>query len=294
LSCREPTPTSRPRVGSAWRKNLVLYRRALRLCIAERFTHRTPIVIYQMGKVGSTSILRSLRRHGIGPVFRIHALARENLHLLYPRHYEPGHPVVCADYRRYGLISRQLHRYIRAKHKPVKVITPVREPIARNVSLFFENLLEYHLPPGTCLDRLTPHELETIFLRDVRHPVPLDWFDLEMRPMLGIDVYAHPSPRKTGYSCIGRGNIDLLLLKIKIDDRLKERAIADFLGLGNFALEDYNVGQEKPYAGAYHRFVETVRLPAWYLETMTRSPYTRHFYTTGEIDQMWARWGGRD
>ena len=281
----------RVRIGATWRRNAVIYRRALRLCTAEYVTHRTPVLVYQMGKVGSTSILRSLRRQGLGPVFRVHVLAAENLHLLYPSHVGPGHPVIRADHQRHGPLTRQLHRYVLARHKPVKVITTVREPVARNVSLFFDNLLEYHLPPGACPDRLTTRELEAIFLRQVKHSVALDWFDLEMKPALGIDVYAHPFPRDSGHLRICQENVDLLLLKIEIDDRLKEGVLADFLGLGSFELDRSNEAQEKPYAGAYRKFIEHVRLPAWYLEAMSCSKYTRHFYTAGEIEQMQARWG---
>ena len=170
------------------------------------------------------------------------------------------------------------------------MITPVREPIARNVSLFFENLLEFHIPADSHPDLYNVEKLSDIFIKEVRHSTALTWFDVEMKAMLGIDVYRYLFPKEKGFLTIKEGNIDLLLLKIEIDKLIKEQAIAEFLNIENFHLIEENVAKNKIYAKMYQKFIQNVNLPLWYIETMCRSKYIRHFYSDGEIESVRIKW----
>ena len=60
--------------------NLILMLKILRQdikCLAKLYlTNQTPVLIYQMGKVGSSSISKSLKYSGIKSLFHLHFLLR--------------------------------------------------------------------------------------------------------------------------------------------------------------------------------------------------------------------------
>ena len=90
------------------------------------------------------------------------------------------------------------------------------------------------------------------------------------------------------------GNLQILVIKLELDDAVKEEAISGFLGLSGFKLSRLNVGQEKAYAKTYQEFMETIRLPEAYIECMCNAKYTRHFYTDAEIEDIRSKWLRRD
>ena len=82
------------------------------------------------------------------------------------------------------------------KGRPVRVITAVRDPVARNISAYFNNLTL-----STLKREFNEEELQAMmdqFLDKYSHDIPLVWFDKEMRDVLGLDVYHYPFPQKKG------------------------------------------------------------------------------------------------
>lgn len=100
----------------------------------------TPIIVYQMGKVGSHSIRDSLISYGVGPVFHLHLMnpysimkrKQENL----AHNYTPP-PLHNNVPRTDEWLGKTLYNEIVKKDISSKFIIPVREPIDRNVSAFF-------------------------------------------------------------------------------------------------------------------------------------------------------------
>lgn len=122
------------------------------------------IYVYQMGKVGSSSVAHSLRKLNAFDVKQVHYL---------------GGPIA---------ISQSL-----------KVITMTRDPISRNISGFFQN---FEKVTGTPFAKASHSikDLTRMFLDKYYHDVPLEWFDLEFKKNTGIDVFNYPFD---GHSIIG-------------------------------------------------------------------------------------------
>jgi hypothetical protein len=76
----------------------------------------TPVVVFQMGKVGSRSVYESLSRQYAGAVVHTHLFQ--------------------ADHPDRGV--RRLHRWALAETRPLNIISLTREPVGRNVSAFFQ------------------------------------------------------------------------------------------------------------------------------------------------------------
>ncbi len=83
--------------------------------------------------------------------------------------------------------------------------------------------------------------------------------------------------------------MDLLILKLETSDGVKEKAIADFLGLKEFKLVRTNVGKNKNYRDIYKEFKQNLKLPLSYVEKMCSSKYFNHFYKEEEIRKVYSR-----
>ncbi len=237
----------------------------------------TPIYVYQMAKVGSSAVYEALRKRGL-PVFHFHRMNREHLERMRARRAALGWtplPPFEGD-----VLGLRLYDTLVRRGRRAKIITLVRDPIARNLSSYFEfvdliwNTHDAHLSVST-------DDLHRGFAERFPHDEALTWFDDELRTIFGIDVYEHPFPA-SGHQRIG----DLLILKSELDDATKAAAVAEFLAIRKLTLKSVNVTGAKAKGDAYRRFRETLRLDPAYVDRMLDARYTRHFYTDTEREAM--------
>ena len=226
----------------------------------------TPVLIFQMGKVGSLSVHNSLARQYQGAVVHAHRF----------------------DINHKNLQIQRLHRWALSENKPVNVISLTREPVSRNVSAFFQ-CFERETGVAPADSTFSHDELKSIFLARFDHDLPLQWFDRNIREFFDIDVFAAPFPAE-GIRVFKRDRVRLLVLKSEINDAQKERAVTEFLGLPGFHLENTNCGIEKNYASLYAAFKGAAKLPSSYLDRMCTSRYFTHFYDQATRDSVHAVW----
>jgi len=242
-----------------------------------------PVVVYQMGKVGSTSMAEALTAVGL-PVFQVHTLNATLLARIVKRHQDQG-------LRLPGHIreSLKIKEEFLDKGRPIKVITAVRDPIARNISAYFQMLNSFR-PLKLEFEENELQAMMTEFLKKYRHDLPLTWFDIEIKEVLGVDVYNHPFPKNDGVQRIQENGQDILLFKAETTDSIKVAAIKEFLQISQLSLGLKNVGEEKAYTHYYKPFRDRIQLPAAYLDKMYESSLARHFYTPEEILKFRQRW----
>ena len=245
------------RLARTWINHLA-FERKLRLA--------TPVLIYQMSKVGSLSVHVSLQQQYHGAVVHTH-------------HFGAYHPDPQV---------RRLHRWTFAESRPINVISLTREPVSRNVSAFFQCFEQMTGSPYSEA-QFSLDELKAIFLTKYWHDHPAGWFDKHIRGNLGIDVFAKPFPGE-GFSMHEQGNVRLLVIRSEIDDAAKVRAICDFLDLPALQLSNTNIGDEKDYAATYKAFKRDVKLPIEYVERMCASNYFQHFYDETTKVAVLAKW----
>jgi len=273
-----------------------------------------PILIYQMGKVGSSSIRNSLfrcrdprtrlvlmsheyfpirdrdpDRIDIEPVYR-DMLEREIAHEQRVYQQFTLRKRLGRRFREKFYAERIYKTYVRSRHR-LRVITLVREPVANNISMFFQ-LLRQYIGPDREISDCSVDELAGVFIEKYMHARPLTWLDAEIKTNFGIDVFQEPFPVHQGYTVISRGETSLLVLRCEMDDRTKAQAIAEFLGLDEFEIVRSNVGSDKRYASRYAEFKRRIRIPPTLLDQMYDSKYARHFYSREEREQFRARWSG--
>jgi hypothetical protein len=266
-----------------------------------------PILIFNMGKVGSKSVRLSLEnRPGLGSqVYHAHYLTRERQREAEAKRKKHFRTSRHAYLRRAWLNEFLLEEYEKSTpEKRWKLVTLTREPVGRNLSTLFENLLLKKLDDGRfeirsdyydidvpiILGIENTDELTRLFMEKVRHDSPLDFFDRELKAVFGIDVYAREFPKAKGYDIYEGRNCDLLLIRLESLNACHQEALAAFLGIPDFRLTDTNIGAEKDYAPLYKSLKEAIVLPEEYLDKLYGSKYTRHFYTEAEIEKFRSKW----
>lgn len=248
---------------------------------------KNPLIIYQMGKVGSETIERSLACYDLQrPVFRVHSLVEEHINAALS-----GAGISFEDYRQrsrhaeHGLyIAKEVRRDMHRGHW--QVITMVRDPVAQNVSSFFQ-LIDLFIPNFVALERageLSAADLMEVFLR--HYPADgnfIHWFDVEMKPSFGIDVFASEFPRQAGYKVYRQPHAELLLMRLEDVDRCAPAAFLEFLKIDNFKIVKQNEAKQKKYYRLYKKFKAEAVFPLHYVDAVYGSKYARHFYSEAEL-----------
>lgn len=265
-----------------------------------------PIINYQMGKVGSSTVQASLDAVKIDhPIYHVHFLnpVRVREIELQRKHYFRTDRY---NYLRRSWLSEFLYEEIQKKNRHWKMVSLVREPIARNISTFFENLEVETVPADPqrysvkseyygfdteiSVDNTAP--LIELFFERLMHDRPLRYFDDEVKTVLGIDIFASEFPRQKGYQILKEAHVDSLVIRLDDLDQCAEPAFKEFLAIDDFRLQTTNVGGDKIYAPLYREFKRRIRVPRSYIEQMYASKFARHFYSPEELEQLAGKWSG--
>jgi len=256
-----------------------------------RATPGKPIIVYTIGKTGSSTVLATLARHVPDrPVYQVHHLQPHRVtrsarhYRSLPRPIAPDH-VVAAQY-----LSR--HRPP-TPDEPWDVITLVREPVAQDVSVFFqvgERRGFFALDDdGRLRQPASIDELHERFGTWRDHEDDVRFFDEELAPSLGIDVYAQPFDPAAGTARYDGGRARVLLLRNEDLHQVGSSALGAFLGIEPPELVAANVGAEKRYADVYAEF-RSRPLPEELVDRLQRSRLARHFYRPEELEAARAAW----
>ena len=257
------------------------------------FSKTPPIIIYQMGKVGSNTVRNTLRASGLSnPVYSVHFLTEEGL----KKHKED-----------YILTSNSVPLYIKTgkllcskiendPERPWKIITLTREPIGRDISALFQTM-----------ERKLPEEIdENGKIRDISHVIEIlhnrfknydestdyacTWFDKELRQRFNIDLYDYPFDQEKGFTVIKEKNVDILVIRLEDLNRCIHTALSEFLDRKiNVDMSKGNIGEDKRYAKEYNLVKDKLTLPREVCEVIYSSKYASHFYGN-KINQLIHKW----
>jgi hypothetical protein len=275
-----------------------------------RYKGRPPLLIYTMGKVGSSSLFYSLRQLKLDRlVDHVHFLDLDHLNEL-EASLKDAYPESLVNLRHVWRSQRFAARLARNPETRIQAISLIRDPIARNLSNFFQQTVVEPLSgPGRerwhvasayygfeCTVRadargaLDVEELIGHFFGRVDHDFHDRWLQRELGDMLGIDVYATPFPTETGYAIYRNGRSEVLLFRLRDLDQCVTKAVQEFLGFQGFSLTNANVGDRKAYADLYQAFKAKIVFDEPFLDRMYNSAFARHFYTDPERRALRSKW----
>lgn len=204
------------------------------------------MLIYQMGKVGSTTIEAELP-------------GARHLHTLY------GYPSAkkAVDYKRRNLI-KGIRRYVFWQYKrlsikvsrEVKIISLVRSPYDREVSQFFQDLehwLSYYSLKFGVDKRLEMVDfVESCFEHAYDFDYAAGWYQREIGRLTGIGLEDYKYELDKGYAFAERGKYKVLLLRLDKLDACKS-VLHSFIGQ-QLELTEMNRGEKKWYEPIYRKF----------------------------------------
>lgn len=158
-----------------------------------------PVIVYQMGKVGSRAVYESLSDYGLGvPLYHRHVLDNfdllaENIKKQLPN---PEHTLIVIEK------GRALRKKIdEDPEQGWNIISLVRDPVAWDISSFFQGIEQVIPDIRQRMDTntISIEAMSRTFLEKwPHHHAPGCWFDVLFRPVFGIDVFSRPFPVERG------------------------------------------------------------------------------------------------
>jgi hypothetical protein len=258
------------------------------------------VLIYQMPKVGSQTIEATLRHYPLGyRIYRFHFLSgafaktlRRGLTADQPD------PAWKQDAQKQLDSMRTISRALRIRRflsfcgvniPKLHVITGVREVISLALASIFENDLCFAPEP----ESMTPEKCREALLHPKTFKTLKNWFDLELRPFIGVDVYGAGFPHEEGYAVYENHFARVLVYRFEAFERLRT-LLAKFLHRNIPRLVNFDLGEAKEYGVQYHSVRKALKLPPEFVASLYDCRMMRHFYSENERDRWHARWTGLD
>lgn len=269
----------------------------------------SPVVVYSMRKVGSTSVTYTLRNMGF-TVYKQHCLNDHTRKCFRKSLGHLGEP--AQHWLSDGAIFEKRLQKWRATNssqglaaKRLKLITFVRDPISIAVSDFFMQLFEF-MPDQVeknGLDDLV--RLQELFGRimcnnELLEPLeqflklivdyPLIWFDDELKEVFDIDVFSKPFDRELGYGYFSTPDCDLLLMRSDLLDSVGASSLSQFLGTPIAQLQSKNLASVTSYGTLYSEFTNALSLPSEVVRKYFRKARADHFFSEKELVKLHEKW----
>lgn len=252
----------------------------------EVLSHEDNILVLQPGKVGSSSMIKMLNKSCI----HIHRLS-------FPEWYLG--PIIRPIWER---------TVEHLQEKPCKIISMVRNPLSRGYSAFWQ---AFSLPHPKYRHMIKPssdlQKMYDLFMDIAVYGLPagkrfgvefpllwwdeFDWFDSELKPYLGLDVYDYPFDKQKGYTIVRKGNIELFLMQMeKMESAIP--ALETFLGENtHLNLEKANAAMSKTYSIAYREFRKSVKIKKAYVDHFFKeNSKVDHFYSEEDQEKFIKKW----
>ncbi len=254
---------------------------------------KEPLLIYQMGKVGSSTLRRSI--DAIKPdVHPYHLHYMNGIDYMVELCRKKSLPL--QDHILSSIFCRKLLKKAKTNGIRLNVISLVREPIAKNISQFFQNVdvsypeFEYSKKEKVLSQDELVSVMTDFFIKNFRHDDPLVWFDDELKQFTNIDVFSNPFPYEKGFKIYENERFRILVIRLESLNECCSDAMKQFLGVEHFELLNENVSSKKKYAGVYEKMKNKIKLPESYINKMYSSKMATHFYSEDEITRFKDKW----
>lgn len=259
---------------------------------------RELIVVYTMGKVGSTALGRALG--GLDNFrYATYLSKRAILHRV-----EQIHDPTLRDWGDlwwdvWGEPER-LHAALevvvaRQTGTRLKLISGFREPIGHALSEIFQSL-EHHFQHWEYEFIIDPEKFFSQIVHLVEKSLRRNcWFQSEFRDFTGFDIFSIPYDEHCGVCLAHFDEIDVLAYR---SDHIDRKNFADklshFLGSEFKCLPNVNIGEEKHTGILYSLFKSTPLLAHDVIKDAYDSPVFRHFYSITEGEALVKKWSRTD
>ena len=232
-------------------------------------THKKLIFVYSAPKVGSTSIVSSLRIFGINQCSIIHLHDEEMLKVL-------GH----ID----GITINEIILFNKYLGRDVYVIDVYRSPIERKISAYFEKIGCYHFNnTDEKVNNYNIHNIINRFNKILPHLATGDHF---------FDKYNIDIPVKfdfvNKYLLVKQNGINYIKLRLT-DSNIWSKILTNIFGFKICIVKDYE-SNNKPIKDLYLKFKNTYRIPLNLLNDVINCKYLNYFLSPSELKDYHNHW----
>lgn len=191
------------------------------------------------------------------------------------------------------------------KRTVVKITTAIRDPIARDISLLFQDISNGFI---FCQENISFEDFHS-FLEDGGSQ---DLFEkvLEKEVLLPhveggkihlyqrffhrfqehiLDVQSVPFDKEKGYAIIKQGNVEVFMYQLeKLNDLVPE--LSAFMNLPFDHLENENVADDKWVGSSYKKAKKELKFSQEYFDICYNDPYVKHCYSDADIERFKNNW----
>ncbi len=231
------------------------------------------IFVYTKPKVGSTSLVTSLRLFASKQFVSLHIHDEEML------------KVICNLDSNNNVTINELIEYNKLIGKEVYVINVYRSPIERKISAFFEKIGSYHF--NNTDEKVNNYQLErvikrfnAIFPHIANGDNLLDCYNIQNKP--------NQFNSRNKYNLIIENGIKYINLRLK-DSNQWSQILTNLLGTEIHIIKDYE-SSNKIIKDIYQRFKNEYRIPSNLLELVENDSYLNYYYSPQEKQQYINEW----
>lgn len=220
------------------------------------------VLIFQYGKVGSTT----LRCNTTGEYFDL-AIEDNNE---YPDTVQTHSSWVASDF-----IEKNAN-------EEILVICPLRLPVDRNLSDFWENI-ENRVPDwrNMNVNEINLHFDNSVFINHTNW-----WLDAFFK-LFKIDKTIFRFDFASKYNCIKNKNCTILLYRFEDFKFVVNNVLPKF---GIDVTDSYNIGNSKPYSEKYKEHKKMFRLTQEEANDIRNSEFINMFNTKNDIEEHINKW----
>ncbi|RRQ22838.1 putative capsular polysaccharide synthesis family protein [Thiohalobacter thiocyanaticus] len=256
------------------------------------------LLVHQMGRVGSMTLVNTLRAMQLPwPIYHTHYLNPANL----ASNIERRRKVQWFVWQRHLRVARLLSRAVtrRRDARQWYIVSTVREPIGRNLSNFILDIERFHIRDFFRRyeqGRISIEQALEIFFREFNHDAHTDWIRDELNANFGLDVYSEPFNPAQGYQILHCDNIHVLIFQLERFDEVFRTGLEAFFDrpAPEQPVHTHISSRDERAGTAYREMLSRIRLPDDYIERMYDSDYMRHFYTSEQIERFRRKWRRQD
>lgn len=228
------------------------------------------VFVFSAPKVGSTSLVSSLRIFGSEKISVIHIHDEEMLYILT---------------KIKGVTINEIILYYSYIGKEVYVIDVYRSPIERKISAYFEKIGSYHF--NAIDEEVNTYDSEKVIKRFNKifpYIAEGDHF---------IDKYQLTNlPSQFDFSnkylLIQQNGVKYIKLRLK-DSHLWRDILTNIFNHQIWIVKDYE-STNKPIKDIYRRFKEAYRIPINLLDDIIKCKYLNYYYSKDELDDYYNMW----
>jgi len=256
------------------------------------------ILIYQQGRVASTSVYESIKSLNLSsPIHHVHTIsylhAQQEIDQLKTKGGKVYRHLFVGQY-----LYKALNRHnSRSNPEPWKIICIFRDPIEIMISLHFLNLdnnPNNKFSVNGVLDKKKALRFfENLFENnDPSKWAICNWFDDVFYKELGIDVFSTTFDKSEGYSVISTDKVDILLIRFENIEHAYKNGAAQLLGLNadDVNLQYANLHTNKNTSEIHKYIKQNLKLSKNACDKVYSTKFMKHFYSPELIGELTSKW----